>query len=155
MKLLLICVGTRMPEWVNTGIVDYQKRFPSQFRLEIKECPVAKRTKTTALSQCLTLEAASILQAIPSHFILIVLDVQGQLQSSEQLAQRLASYDSLGQNVALVIGGPDGIDESVMNKAKERWSFSPMTFPHPLIRLMCVEQLYRAWTILSNHPYHK
>ena len=155
MKLLLICVGTRMPDWVNTGIVDYQKRFPPQFRLELKECPVAKRGKSTSTSQCLATEASQILQSVPNDFILIVLDIQGQLLSSEQLANRLASFDSLGQNVALVIGGPDGIDASVMSKAKERWSFSPMTFPHPLIRLMCVEQLYRAWTILSNHPYHK
>ena len=128
MKLLLICVGTRMPDWVNTGIVEYQKRFPAQFRLEIKECPVAKRGKTTSTPQCLSLEASSILQAIPNDYALIVLDVQGQLISSEQLATRLAGFDSLGQNVALVIGGPDGMDASVMTKAKERWSFSPMTF---------------------------
>ncbi|MCF6767828.1 23S rRNA (pseudouridine(1915)-N(3))-methyltransferase RlmH [Thiotrichales bacterium 19S11-10] len=155
LKINLIALGTKMPQWVETGTDEYLKRLKGNIALKIKELPIAKRTKTTNKSIWLSQEAQSIDQQLGNNDYLITLDSQGKLHSTESLSDRLADWQSLGQDISIIIGGPDGIDQSIKNKASESISLSKMTFPHPLVRIVIVEQLYRALSILKGHPYHK
>ena len=154
MKLTVLALGTRMPTWVEQGVAEYSKRLPPEIRLEIRELPLAQRGKggnPRALQQ----EAEVVEKALPARDRLIALDVEGRSLDTGQLAVRLQDWQMSGDNFSLLIGGPDGIHESLLQRAELRWSLSPLTLPHPLVRVVLVEQLYRAWTINAGHPYHR
>ncbi|MEP5765051.1 MAG: 23S rRNA (pseudouridine(1915)-N(3))-methyltransferase RlmH [Halieaceae bacterium] len=155
MKLTLLALGTRMPGWVEQGIAEYHKRFPPELKLELRELPLAPRGKDSNPTQAIARETAKVREAMPARDRLVVLDVTGRSFSTEQLAQRLSSWQMSGQNYSLVIGGPDGVESSLIQEAELCWSLSPLTLPHPLVRVLLVEQLYRAWTINAGHPYHR
>lgn len=154
MKVRLLAVGQKMPAWVEAGYQEYAGRMPPECRLELVEIPLAQRGKSQPVERAMRQEGERMLGAL-SNEMLIALDVRGKAWSTEQLAERLAEWMQGGRDVALVVGGPDGLSEDVLARAEQRWSLSPLTLPHPLVRVVVAEQLYRAMSILKGHPYHR
>lgn len=155
MRIRIIAVGTKMPDWVEQGYAEYAKRMPRECVVEMVELPLAQRTKNTDISKAMEKEGEAMLAAIGKGEQVIVLDVKGRPWSTEQLAENVASWKMSGTNYCLLIGGPDGLAPACLAMASAKWSLSPLTLPHPLVRIVVIEQLYRACTILQNHPYHK
>ncbi len=155
MRISVVAVGTRMPAWVTLGVDEYSKRMPRELKPVWREIPLARRAKDTAGGQACASEGAKILKAIPSAERVIALDVGGKRISTAQLAEQLAVWQMSGDNYSVVIGGPDGLSPSCLARADQCWSLSELTLPHPLVRVLLAEQLYRAWTITVQHPYHR
>ena len=155
MKISLIAVGTKMPTWVTTAFVEYQKRLPKQCQLELVEIAAKHRGKNADIARILRDEAEAIKQTIGQSQQLIVLDRKGKYISTEDLAKRLQNWIDENQDIALVIGGPEGIDSQMLASAMQKWSLSAMTFAHPLVRVVVAEQVYRAWSIIAGLPYHR
>ncbi len=155
MRIRLICVGTKMPAWVETGFNEYAKRLPAEMALELRELPLGHRGKGADIRRAMASEGDAMLAAIPKGDRVIALDVLGKSLSTEQLAEQLAEQRMEGGNLSLLIGGPDGLDARCLALADRQWSLSKLTLPHPLVRVLLAEQLYRGWTILQSHPYHK
>lgn len=155
MKIRLLAVGTKMPAWVNTGVETYRKRLPRDFSLEIEEIPLGQRSKNADVAKARTQEAQRIRDKIRGDEYIVALEVQGKPWSTEQLAQEADAWRMQGRDVVLLVGGPDGLEPSLSATANQAWSLSPLTLPHPLVRIMLAEQLYRAWTLLVGHPYHR
>ena len=155
MKLTLIAVGTKMPSWVQDGYQEYAKRLPKELCPKLIELNIGARGKNRSVEQARLQEAQSIQQVIPRSAVVIALDVLGKRLKTEQLANKISDWQMQGDDVCLLIGGPDGLTSEVLSSARERWSLSDLTLPHPLVRIVVIEQLYRAWTVLQNHPYHK
>lgn len=155
MKLRLLAAGTRMPAWVAAAFEDYAGRLPPDSRPELVEIPLGRRQgRRPDLARAVAAEGERMLAAA-GQARLIALDVQGRAWSTEALARELAAWREDGRDVALCIGGPDGLAPAVRERAEKRWSLSPLTLPHGLVRVIVAEQLYRAWSILHNHPYHR
>lgn len=155
MKLRLIAVGTKMPSWVEQGYQEYAKRLPADCALELVELNPGHRGKNTSKEKAMQQEADALRKAIRPQDHVVALDVKGKPWSTEQLSENLSNWRMQGGDVALLIGGPDGMTADVLALAKQRWSLSNLTLPHPLVRVLMAEQLYRAWSILQGHPYHK
>lgn len=155
MKLNLLAVGQKMPQWVSDGYQEYARRLPRDCSLNLIEIAPAKRGKTSQPQQWMQEESKRILSHIDASDHVVVLDVVGKSWSTPQVAENLATWQQQGNDVSLVIGGPDGLDPTCLQRANQRWSLSALTLPHPLVRVLLAEQLYRAWTILQNHPYHR
>ncbi|KZZ41953.1 23S rRNA (pseudouridine(1915)-N(3))-methyltransferase RlmH [Thalassolituus sp. HI0120] len=155
MKLRLLAVGTKMPAWVEQGYQEYAKRLPSDCALELVEINPGHRAKNTSKEKAMQQEAEALKKAIRPQDHVVALDVKGKPWSTEQLAENLSNWRMQGGDVALLIGGPDGMTQDVLSLAEQRWSLSNLTLPHPLVRVLMAEQLYRAWSILQGHPYHK
>jgi len=155
MRINLIAVGTRMPSWVEAGVDEYRKRLPPELALNIREIPLGKRGKNADIARAIAQEGEAMLAAIGARDRVVALEVKGKAWSTEQLAQQLSAWQMGGDDVALLVGGPDGLAPNCQARANERWSLSPLTLPHPLVRVLLAEQLYRAWTINNNHPYHR
>ncbi|MBF0257144.1 MAG: 23S rRNA (pseudouridine(1915)-N(3))-methyltransferase RlmH [Gammaproteobacteria bacterium] len=155
MLIHLIAVGNRMPAWVEQGYVEYAKRLPAECRLNLIEIAPAKRSKNPDIPRLMRDEAERIRAAIPKGSRVIALEVQGKTWSTDQLSARLADWLQQGSDLALLVGGADGLDATCRASADELWSLSPLTLPHPLVRVLLAEQLYRAWSILQHHPYHR
>jgi len=155
MKISLIAVGTKMPQWVTTAFQEYQKRLPKQCQLELVEIPAKHRGKNADTARILRDEARSIMQSIGPKVQLIVLDRKGKAVSTETMAKDLQRWIDDNQDIALVIGGPEGVAPELLATAKQKWSLSAMTFAHPLVRVMIAEQVYRSWSILAGLPYHR
>lgn len=155
MKLTIIAVGTRMPDWVQTGYGEYAKRLPRECSLELREVPLATRGKNTDIARAIEKESEAMLASIPAQERVIALDVLGKPQTTELLAESLRNWQMQGGNTSLLIGGPDGLSADCLARANQRWSLSGLTLPHPLVRIVLAEQLYRAWSLLNNHPYHR
>lgn len=155
MRVRLIAVGTKMPSWVDAGYNEYAKRLPLDCKVECCEIPLGKRTKGSDLKRAQKKEGEQMLAAIASSDKVIALDLTGKPWSTEQLADQLSSWRLGGQNVALLVGGPEGLAPECLARAEQKWCLSPLTLPHPLVRVLVAEQLYRAWSILQNHPYHR
>jgi len=155
MRIRLIAVGTRMPAWVETAYADYAGRLPRELRLELMEIPVATRGKNPDIARLKQQECERMLKLVSERDRVIALDERGQGWSSEELAQRLARWQQDGLDVDLLVGGPDGLADGCLQRAESRWSLSPLTLPHALVRVLLAEQLYRAWSLLANHPYHR
>lgn len=155
MKIRIIAVGTKMPAWVEQGYVEYAKRMPRDCVVELVELPLAQRGKNTDIARAMEKEGEEILAAIGKGEQVIALDVKGKPWSTEQLAEQMANWRMSGNNYCLLIGGPDGLAPQCLAQAHMRWSLSALTLPHPLVRILVIEQLYRACSILQNHPYHK
>jgi 23S rRNA (pseudouridine1915-N3)-methyltransferase len=155
MRIQMLAIGSRMPAWVNQGYEEYANRMPSECRLELREIAAEKRGKSADTHRITEKESELLLGAVPQGNMILALDVRGRSWSTEQLAQQLERWMQDGRNVSLLIGGPEGLSQTCLQKAEQRWSLSPLTFPHPLVRVIVAEQLYRAWSILRNHPYHR
>lgn len=155
MKLHLLAVGQKMPAWVEQGFQEYAQRMPAEARLELKEIAPGKRGKNADIKRIVNEEGQRLQAAIPKNTRIVVLDVKGRDWSTEQLADRLGEWMQSGQDVSLLVGGPEGLSDECMALAQERWSLSSLTFPHPLVRIILAEQLYRAWSVLRHHPYHR
>lgn len=144
-----------MPAWVSSGYEDYAKRLSGDVRLDLVEVEAGQRGKNADLSRILQREGEATLAAIPKASRIVALDVQGTAHSTESLAKRLAAWQQGGQDVALLVGGPEGLAPACVNSAQEKWSLSALTLPHPLVRIVVAEALYRAWSLNHNHPYHR
>lgn len=155
MRISLIAVGTRMPAWIEAGVDEYRKRLPPELTLDIREIALAKRGKNADVARAIAQEGAAMLAAIPPRDAVIALEVGGRSLSTEQLAEQLRGWQMAGDNISLLVGGPDGLAAECLQRAAQRWSLSALTLPHPLVRVLLAEQLYRAWTINSHHPYHR
>ncbi len=155
MRIRLIAVGTRMPGWVKEGFADYAGRMPRECKLELVEIPVAERGKNADIPRLKRAEAEKILKAIPADARVIAFEEGGETLGTDQWAQALKGWLQGGRDVALLIGGPDGLAPEALARADRRWSLSRLTLPHALARVLVAEQLYRAWTRLTNHPYHR
>ncbi|WPL22516.1 Ribosomal RNA large subunit methyltransferase H [Thiorhodovibrio frisius] len=144
-----------MPAWVEQGFGEYAKRLPKECDLRLVEIDPVPRTKSGDRVRAISLEGERLLQALPKGARVIALDVGGQSWSTEALAAELKRWLASGQDVALLVGGADGLSSKCLARADARWSLSPLTFPHPLVRVILAEQVYRAWTLLQGHPYHR
>lgn len=155
MKIKLIAVGTRMPGWVDEAVDEYARRLPGDFRLQVKAVPMARRGRNADVGKAMQQESDSLLAQVDDRDTVVALDVQGRRYTTESLAKRMASQQQQGSDMALLVGGPDGLDERCLQRANERWSLSDLTLPHPLVRVVLAEQIYRVWTVLQGHPYHR
>lgn len=155
MQIHLIAVGTRMPAWVSTGYQEYARRIPRECALRLVEIPAVKRRKSLPAERIRQTEGHQLLSAVPSQAEVIALDVSGTAINTGTLATRLQAWMRAGRDIALLVGGPDGLSDDCLARAGSRWSLSPLTLPHALVRVVVAEQVYRAWTILSGHPYHR
>ncbi|GMQ87956.1 MAG: 23S rRNA (pseudouridine(1915)-N(3))-methyltransferase RlmH [Gammaproteobacteria bacterium] len=144
-----------MPSWVNEGYQEYARRLPRECRLRLTEISLGQRTRSTAVERAVNEEGKRMLAATTARQRVIAMDVAGRCWSTEQLADKMASWLQDGRDVSLLIGGPDGLSNACLERAEQRWSLSALTLPHPLVRVLLAEQLYRAWTVISNHPYHR
>ena len=155
MRTRLISVGERMPSWVAEGFAEYRKRLSRDLPLDLIEVPLGNRGKHREPIRAMADEGAAVLAAIPQDSHVVALDGRGKPWSSDQLAGQLGDWRMRGRDLAILVGGPDGHTDDVFKRANQRWSLGPMTLPHMLVRLIVVEQLYRATTILAGHPYHR
>jgi len=144
-----------MPAWVDSGYKEYAKRLNRDVQIKLIELDLVKRSKSNSAESVKAEEAKKIHQAIPKGNHVVVLDVKGSQWSTEKLSQRLDHWLHSGKDISLIIGGPDGIDEQLIRAADEKWSLSNLTYPHPMVRIIIAEQIYRAWSMLNNHPYHR
>lgn len=155
MKARLIAVGDRAPDWVAAGYADYAKRLSHWLPLELIEIAPGMRGKGRDAARATSDEGLRVLAALPKSAHLVALDGRGKMHSSEQLAQRVEHWRQQGRDLAFLIGGPEGHAPDVLAATHEQWSLGPLTLPHMLVRLVVAEQLYRAASLLTNHPYHR
>jgi len=155
MKLWLVAVGQRPAAWVETAFQDYAKRFPPELRLELKACKAEPRSGGRTAAQLMAAEAARIEAALPAGARRVVLDERGERLTTVDLAQRLGAWQRDGRDVALLMGGPDGLADALKDGADEALRLSDLTLPHALARVLLLEALYRAWSINAGHPYHR
>lgn len=155
MRLRLIAVGGRMPDWVQTAFDDYVRRLPRELRMELVEIPLAVRGKNADIARARQLEGERVLKALPENMRTVALDERGAGWSSLDLADQLKRWQQDGRDVALLVGGPDGHAPEVIKRAEQKWSLSPLTLPHALVRVLIAEQIYRATTLIAGHPYHR
>jgi len=144
-----------MPAWVVAGYQEYSKRLPRECSLQLTEIPPAKRNKSLTPDQARQQEGKAMLAALPKDCLVVALDVPGRSWGTEELSKRLQGWLAGGRDVALLVGGPDGLSKDCLARADLRWSLSALTYPHALVRVVVAEQLYRAWTLGTGHPYHR
>jgi 23S rRNA (pseudouridine1915-N3)-methyltransferase len=154
MKLLVLAIGQRQPAWADAAWADFAKRFPPEMRLELKACKAEPRG-TRSVAQCTAAEAQRLEAAVPKGARRVVLDERGTPATTLQLAERLRAWRAEGRDVALLIGGPDGLDAVLKAGADETLRLSDLTLPHAFVRVLLAEALYRAWSLLQGHPYHR
>lgn len=144
-----------MPGWVEKGYQEYAKRLPRECELILKEIAPGNRGKNSDIARTVKEEGERMLSAIPQSAHCVALDLDGKSWSTPDLAAALQRWLESGQNIALLVGGPEGLSDAARQSARESWSLSRLTFPHPLVRIVVAEQIYRAWSILRHHPYHR
>lgn len=154
MKLWVVAVGQRVPDWAQTAWDDYAKRFPPEWKLGLKTVKAEPRGSKSA-SAMMSAEAERLRAAIPRQSRVVALDERGESMTTMGLSRRMHQWQSEAQEVALLIGGPDGLDPELKQQAHERLRLSDLTLPHAMVRVLLVEQLYRGWSILAKHPYHR
>ena len=155
MQINLVAVGRKMPAWVNEGCQDYLKRFNHTCAMNLITVPAAKRGKHADIPQILKQEATLISDAIPKYNQIITLDRCGKALTTHEIAKHLTQWQQEAITPCFIIGGPEGLAPNLLTAATTSWSLSKLTLPHPLARIMLIEQIYRAWSILKNHPYHR
>lgn len=155
MKVNLIAIGTGQPSWVQQGFQEYAKRLTHDFTLTLTEIQAEKRLKNSNIKRLSQVEGEKLLKAIPKGNLIITLDERGKLWDSKTLAQQLNDWQLQSRDISLLVGGPDGLSQEVKETADLSWSLSPLTLPHGLVRVIVAEQLYRAVSILHQHPYHR
>jgi len=155
MKIQLVAVGTKMPAWVEKGLQEYVRRFPRDCLLEITEISAGKRGKNADIKRILDKEGELTLAAIPKGNRIVTLEVEGKPWTTPTLAKNLEKWQLDGRNVSLLVGGPEGLAPACIAASEQKWSLSALTLPHPMVRVIVAEALYRAWSINNNHPYHR
>ena len=155
MKLLVVAVGQRQPVWADEAWAEFAKRFPPEMRLELKTLKAEPRSSGKTAGQCMAAEAHRFEDALPRGVHRVVLDEAGTRRSTAQLAERMQAWRGEGRDVALLVGGPDGLDPALKASADETLRLSDLTLPHAFARVLLAEALYRAWTLASGHPYHR
>jgi 23S rRNA (pseudouridine1915-N3)-methyltransferase len=153
-RLRVVAVGTRMPRWVNEGFREYAGRMPRECPLELHEVAPGRRVRSEGPARAIATEGKRLLAA-SEDCMRVCLDVGGNAVDTAGLTRIFANWLQDGQHVSLLVGGPDGMAAECLEAARWRWSLSPLTLPHGLVRVLVAEQLYRAWTVLSGHPYHR
>jgi 23S rRNA (pseudouridine1915-N3)-methyltransferase len=155
-RLLLLAATQRQPQWVDQGYFEYAKRLRGRCTLELEQISLARRTASVPVARALEIEGERMLAAIPDGAHVIALSEDGAAWSTRQLTSKLEGWIALGvPAVCLLIGGPDGLSQRCLERAAERWCLSALTLPHGLVRVMVAEALYRAWSIIERHPYHR
>ncbi len=155
MKLLLVAVGARMPDWVDAGFDEFARRMPRELPLRLVEVKAEPRATGKPVEAMMAAEAARIENALPPRCRRVVLDEHGAAPTTRELARHLENWQADGRDVAFIAGGPDGLDARLKASADEAMRLSSLTLPHALVRPLLAEALYRAWTLLRNHPYHR
>lgn len=155
MKLIIVSVGHKMPDWITAGFNEYAKRMPREAKIELVELKPEPRTTGKTTAQIMEAEAQRILAALPSGCLRIALDERGAQPTTRQLAAQMQDWLREGRDIAFIIGGADGLHESVKNSAQHLMALSALTLPHAMVRVLLAEQLYRAHSLLHNHPYHR
>ena len=155
MNITVLAVGTKMPKWVDQAVIEYSKRFARDIQFRLKEIRPEKRGAGVSAAQGMVAEEERILAAIPPQSFLIVLDERGKAPTSMELADWLKKWQQQGENICFVIGGADGMTASLKDRARLLMRLSSLTLPHGMVRVLLTEQLYRAQSILHNHPYHR
>ena len=155
MKLLILAVGNRMPSWIAEGFSEYAKRMPREAKIELVEIKPEARSSGKTAAQIMDAEAQRIRTALPASALCIALDEHGATPTTKQLAQQMQDWMRQGRDVAFVIGGADGLHESIKHGARHLMALSALTLPHGMVRVLLAEQLYRAHSLLHNHPYHR
>lgn len=155
MKILILAVGDKLPSWAEAGVAEFVKRMPREARIEIVPIRPEKRSGSQSAERIKSLEAARILEKLPKDAHLIALDEHGTQVSTRELASSLQAWLAGGRDVAMIIGGADGLDPALLARTSSRIALSRLTLPHAMARMLLAEQLYRAWTLLNNHPYHR
>jgi 23S rRNA (pseudouridine1915-N3)-methyltransferase len=155
MRLLLVAVGQRQPAWADTAYEDFAKRFPPEMRLELKAVKAEPRSAGKSTEQLMAAEGQRLEAALPKSVRRVILDERGDRVTTVQLAQRLERWKGDGRDVAIFIGGPDGLDPALKATADETLRLSDLTLPHAFVRVLLAEALYRAWSVMAGHPYHR
>ena len=154
-RIHLLCIGRRMPAWVGAGYAEYARRLAGECSLELVEIEAGRRGKGVDLEQVRREEGERLLRALPKGARAIALDARGETWDTARLAAELEAWLAGGRDLALMVGGADGLAPECLHRAERRWSLSALTFPHPLVRVILAEQLYRAWSLVKGHPYHR
>jgi 23S rRNA (pseudouridine1915-N3)-methyltransferase len=155
MQIHLVAVGNRMPAWVTEGFEDYAKRLPRECELILREIAPGKRGKNADLARIREEEGERILASLSRDDHIIALEVVGKPWDTVQLSTQVNDWMRDGRRIALLVGGPEGLSDTCRARASQLWSLSPLTLPHPIVRIIVAEQIYRAWSLLNNHPYHR
>lgn len=155
MRIVLAAVGSGMPPWVAQGFADYARRLGGGWRLVLQEVPAARRGKGTPVARLQAEEASRLTRAVPAGALRVALDERGEEWDSAGLARQLESWSAQGETLGLLVGGADGLDPELRGASTRVWSLSRLTLPHMLVRVVVAEQLYRAWSLLTGHPYHR
>ncbi len=155
MRIDLIAVGKRMSPWIETAVKEYVRRLPENIQFKLIEITPATRRKNNSAENFRQREQENIEAILAANSIIVCLDERGKTVSSQQLAAQLNTWHDEQQHISIIIGGADGISAALKGKAQRLWSLSNMTLPHGLVRVIMLEQIYRAWTIIQNHPYHR
>ena len=155
MHIRLIAVGDRQPQWVDDAVATYVARFPPQWKFRLDRIATAKRTKSSGARTAIEKEAEMILGKLSADEQVVLLDERGRQLTSRQLSKQLDAWQSDGRNLSFIIGGPDGVSDRCRQRAEYTWSLSDLTLPHGLARILLTEQLYRAWSLSTGHPYHR
>lgn len=155
MHVHLLAIGTRMPDWVEQGTHEYARRLAGDIRLQLQEIPMPRRHGDTR--SLMAAEAEALQKHIDKHpgALTVAMEVKGRALETEKMAQRIGTLRDEGRDLVLLVGGPDGLDPDLSARCHERWSLSALTLPHPLVRVLLAEQIYRCWSLLSGHPYHR
>lgn len=155
MRLQLIAVGQKMPAWVTTGYEEYARRLPPDMPLQLTEVTAGKRGKKANIARITELEGEQMLAQVVKGSRIVTLEVEGRPWTTPKLAQRMQQWQLDGRDVSLLIGGPEGLSPACLEASEEKWSLSPLTLPHPMVRVIVAEALFRAWSLNNNHPYHR
>lgn len=155
MKLSIVALGSRQPSWIDQGVAEFIKRMPRECAIELQLLDADKKMRNRSAAERKAHEGEKILSKIPERSLLIAMDEHGRQWPTQQWSERLGEWMQYGEQPCFVIGGADGLDSAVLDQAQQKLSLSSMTLPHGLARLVLVEQLYRAWSLLNNHPYHR
>lgn len=155
MRLQMVAVGTKMPDWVSTGFNEYARRMPPDMPLQLTEIAAGKRGKKANITRITEHEGEQMLQQTNKGARIVTLEVDGQPWSTSKLAKRMQHWQQDGRDVSFLIGGPEGLAPACLQASEEKWSLSPLTLPHPMVRIILAEALFRAWSLNNNHPYHR
>jgi 23S rRNA (pseudouridine1915-N3)-methyltransferase len=155
MLIRVAAIGQRMPQWVTIAWQEYARRFPKNVRLELLEIPMERRGKNADIERLKIQEGKALQAAVPKGGRSIALEISGKTWSTQKLATELESWMAGGRDICLFVGGPDGLSDECLASVESKWSLGPLTLPHPLVRVVLSEQLYRAWSIVNHHPYHR
>ena len=155
MRLIIAAVGTRMPGWIETGYAEFAKRLPRDCPMDLLEVKAEPRSTGKTPAAMMAAEADRLRAALPARRHLVILDEHGDDVTTRQLSERMRKWMQEGDDVAFVIGGPDGLDPTLKGEAREKLRLSSLTLPHAMVRVLLAEALYRAWSLLKGHPYHR